>query len=370
MCVCVCPIRCSEYFACVCCDWTQTCVLHAQVKATFTAENPDRGVAFPTCISVNNCVAHFCPTSDHPAVLAVGDVVKVEMAAHVDGYIVTQAHTIVCGPHPELPLTARAADAVCAAYLAAEIALRMLQPGAAGRDITAAIHQVAAHFHVAPMVAMSTRRLRQFVLDGDKIIPGGVDKDQPFESAAVVEVQDVFAIDVAMSTGSGSAQEATTERATVYRRNLHQHYNLKLHAARAMYAEVTRRFPALPFSLSMMSDEKTARYGSGECEKHNLFEIYPVFFERAGETVAHFKMTAVVDAAGPRRLSAALPPPFVHSVWNLPESLAAILARPVRGPSVGQLPAQVGLATVCAAAGLAAPVPAAAVSDAVAMSTE
>jgi methionine aminopeptidase len=35
-----------------------------------------KGVAFPTCISVNSVVSHFSPNSDDTTVLKAGDVVK------------------------------------------------------------------------------------------------------------------------------------------------------------------------------------------------------------------------------------------------------------------------------------------------------
>jgi len=35
-----------------------------------------KGVAFPTCISVNNCVGHFSPLKDDTTVLKDGDLVK------------------------------------------------------------------------------------------------------------------------------------------------------------------------------------------------------------------------------------------------------------------------------------------------------
>ena len=35
------------------------------------------GIAFPTCVSVNNCVCHFSPlVSDSPVVLRNGDLIK------------------------------------------------------------------------------------------------------------------------------------------------------------------------------------------------------------------------------------------------------------------------------------------------------
>jgi len=39
-----------------------------------------KGIAFPTCISVNNCVCHFSPVDPDDQVLADGDVVKMSVA--------------------------------------------------------------------------------------------------------------------------------------------------------------------------------------------------------------------------------------------------------------------------------------------------
>jgi methionine aminopeptidase len=43
----------------------------------FFVPQVDKGIAFPTCISVNNCVGHFSPLkSDIDVLLHDGDVVK------------------------------------------------------------------------------------------------------------------------------------------------------------------------------------------------------------------------------------------------------------------------------------------------------
>ena len=36
----------------------------------------EKGIAFPTCISVNNVVSHFSPNSDDQTILKLGDVVR------------------------------------------------------------------------------------------------------------------------------------------------------------------------------------------------------------------------------------------------------------------------------------------------------
>jgi methionine aminopeptidase len=47
-----------------------------------------RGIAFPTCISVNNCCGHFSPLSQDPTTLKEGDVVKVYVSFNIDHSII------------------------------------------------------------------------------------------------------------------------------------------------------------------------------------------------------------------------------------------------------------------------------------------
>jgi len=47
------------------------------VAAVFNKGKLEKGVAFPTCISINNCVGHFSPLAGDPKELEEGDVVKV-----------------------------------------------------------------------------------------------------------------------------------------------------------------------------------------------------------------------------------------------------------------------------------------------------
>merc|ERR1711936_1316483 len=89
-----------------------------------------KGIAFPTCISVNNCICHFSPlVSEADVVLADGDVVKIDMGAHIDGFIAVVAHTVVVGASASNPVTGKKADVLLAAQLCSEAALRLVKPG-------------------------------------------------------------------------------------------------------------------------------------------------------------------------------------------------------------------------------------------------
>lgn len=57
------------------------------------------GIAFPTGLSVNNCVAHYTPNpGQRDVVLHNGDVIKVDFGVHVNGWIVDSAFTMSFNP--------------------------------------------------------------------------------------------------------------------------------------------------------------------------------------------------------------------------------------------------------------------------------
>lgn len=47
------------------------------VNSVFKTKNLEKGVAFPTCVSVNNVVGHYSPLEGDTVTLQEGDVVKV-----------------------------------------------------------------------------------------------------------------------------------------------------------------------------------------------------------------------------------------------------------------------------------------------------
>ena len=54
-------------------------MIEEEVKKTFSSKkskNLERGIAFPTCISVNNVMGHYSPLVDESTQLEEGDVAK------------------------------------------------------------------------------------------------------------------------------------------------------------------------------------------------------------------------------------------------------------------------------------------------------
>jgi methionine aminopeptidase len=64
--------------------------MEEELKKVFSnkkSKKLERGIAFPTCVSVNNILGHFSPMKDESAALKEGDVAKIDLGCHLDGFI-------------------------------------------------------------------------------------------------------------------------------------------------------------------------------------------------------------------------------------------------------------------------------------------
>ncbi|CAL8319848.1 unnamed protein product [Merluccius merluccius] len=272
-----------------------------------------KGIAFPTSVSVNNCVCHFSPLrSDADIILKDGDLVKIDLGVHVDGFISNVAHSFVVGVTKEAPLQGRKADVLRAAHLCAEAALRLVKPGNQNSQVTDAWNKIAKSFKCSPIEGMLSHQLKQHIIDGEKtIIQNPTEQQRKDHEKAEFEVHEVYAVDVLISTGEGKAKDGG-QRTTIYKRDPNKVYGLKMKTSRMFFSEVERRFDAMPFTLRALQDESKARLGVVECSKHELVQPFNVLHEKDGEFVAQFKFTVLLMANGPLRITNSLFDPDLY----------------------------------------------------------
>ncbi|KAJ8017033.1 hypothetical protein DPEC_G00013560 [Dallia pectoralis] len=286
----------------------------AETGKVFRKEKDQKkGIAFPTSVSVNNCVCHFSPLkSDPEIILKDGDLVKIDLGVHVDGFISNLAHSFVVGVTKNTPLTGRKADVIKAAHLCAEAALRLVKPGNQNSQVTEAWNKIAKSFKCTAIEGMLSHQLKQHVIDGEKtIIQNPTDQQRKDHEKAEFEVHEVYAVDVLISTGEGKAKDAG-QRTTIYKRDPDKQYGLKMKTSRMFFSEVERRFDTMPFTLRAFEDESKARLGVVECAKHELLQPFNVLHEKEGEFVAQFKFTVLLMANGPHRITTGLYDPELY----------------------------------------------------------
>jgi len=296
--------------------------IEAETAKVFAKKKFLRGTSFPTCISVNNTVCNFSPLSSDPAVvIQEGDVVKIDLGAHFDGYPSQIGHTIVATANPQQPITGRKADVICAAHFAGECALRLCRPGNKASQITKVIQDVADVFKCNPVADFRSFQVERNVIEGEKSIPNRKNEEENDEDCTFAE-NEVYILDILMSSGSGKPKLGDA-KTTVYKKTENM-YNLKLAASRYVLTEASKRFGNFPFTLRSL-DEKRGRLGIVECSKNNLMDDYPVVYEQDGEFVAQFKFTVLLLPNSIQKLNA-FNLPFVQSEYNITEpALTSVL---------------------------------------------
>lgn len=204
----------------------------------------EKGIAFPTCISVNELCGHYSPLKGESSTLKAGDIAKIDMACHLDGFIAAAAHTVIVGGEP---VEDKRADVIMAAWNAAEAALRLVQVGNTNTQVTEAFSKIAEDFKCKPLQGVLSHQMKKHVIDGNRAILS-VETDEQKVDEFEFELNEVYCIDVVMSTGEGRSKETET-RSTVFKRAVETSYILKTQKARQFISEVNKRFPALPFTL-------------------------------------------------------------------------------------------------------------------------
>jgi len=249
----------------------------------------ERGIAFPCCISVNHICGHNSPLPDESTALAEGDVAKIDLGCHIDGYVAQAAHTIIVGGGK---VNGGKADVILAAYHAQQAALRSIKEQVTNTTVTKAISDIADEFQVNPIEGVLSHKLKKHLIDGNDCIINKANAENQVEEYEFAP-GDVIALDILISTGDGKVKESEI-RTTVFKRELDMWYQLKSQKSRAFFTEVNSKYPTLPFTTAGFADQVGAKLGVKECINHDLLISYPVLIEKASEYVAHFKTTVAV----------------------------------------------------------------------------
>ncbi|KAF9417797.1 hypothetical protein HW555_005211 [Spodoptera exigua] len=281
------------------CEFGDKLILDETSKVFKKEKDSKKGIAFSTCVSVNNCICHFSRYLAKTITYSKRVISPRYLGAHIDGFIAVVAHTVIVGG---VEVTGRAADVVLAAHLASEAALRLLRPGNENYVITDAVQKITAEYGCKPVEGMLSHQLKQFRIDGEKsIIQNPSEAQRKEHEKATLETYEVYAMDVLVSTGEGIGREMDT-RCTIYKKT-DEVYQLKLKASRMFYSEVRNKHGSMPFNLRSFDKETSARLGVVECVNHKLIEPFQVLYERPGELVAQFKFTALLLPSGTHRIT-------------------------------------------------------------------
>ena len=293
-------------------------MIQTEVAKIYTKLKKSRkGIAFPTCISVNNMVGHFSPYRKNkkgekdPTRILEGDIVKIELGAHIDAFPAVMAYTVVVNETGEL-MTPEKASVVRAVSEAAKKIVPLMKPGNTNYDIVKVLQDTAkkhecnlptidANIHAPGVLSY---QMSQFIVDGynedndeypHRFIMPKYSPVYDFEMEKLeLEENEVYGIDIVMCSKAGKLKPSNYVT-TIYRYVPEQRATLQLKSAAMVRNTFNNyRFPVNYADRLVGHTSSKYRFGLRECIKKRLVEPYHVVVGSQGEQIARMKFTVIV----------------------------------------------------------------------------
>lgn len=211
------------------CEFGDNFILE-EVKKVYNskkAKKLERGISFPTCISVNNVCGHFSPLKDESVALKEGDVCKVDLGAHIDGYITQAAYTIVVRKNREEKVTGQKADLLKGTHTALQAAIRTFFADKKNTEVTETIKKATDTYKIVPMDGFFSGKVKKHMIDTADTIANRHNPEQKVEDYTFAP-GDVFYLDIIVGTGTEGKARESEFRTTVFRRAIENTYLLKI----------------------------------------------------------------------------------------------------------------------------------------------
>ncbi len=222
-------------------------------------------IAFPCNISINEIASHYTPDDDIPR-FKRGDVVKIDIGVHIEGYIADTANTVevVTGHHSKL---------IKACEEALDNAILSVRDCVQTRTVGKVIEQTIKKHGFIPIKHLTGHSLEQYILHSGMSIPnyGSVFSQK-------IKKDMVFAIEPFATCGTGSIRYGKP------------HIYAAVKAITTSHKKISERFGTLPFARRWvpemnMDDLKGLR---------EYFEL----IESSGAIVAQSEHTVIVGEGG------------------------------------------------------------------------
>ena len=241
--------------------------------------------AFPANLSRNDEAAHYTPGPEDVAAFRAGDLVKVDVGAHLDGAIADTAETVEVGGTHRLDNLVRAARDGLAAGVAA------VRPGVRVNDVSRAIASAIHARGLKPIENLTGHSIERYLLHAGKAIP-----NVPGFSDATLAEGEVIAIEPFATNGAGSIGNGPFGNI--------QRFRADPGAKDPELARLFGRFRTLPFTARWIDRPEELE---ALRRARRTLQTYPVFVERGGGLVAQAEHTILVGPDRAEILSAAPP---------------------------------------------------------------
>jgi methionyl aminopeptidase len=242
--------------------------------------------AFPCNVSVNEIAAHFTSPPQDKRTIPEKSIVKIDLGAHVDGYIADSAVTVSFNPEYE--------SLVETAERALEKAVEILRPGLPISQFGSIIQGTIKSYGCKPVSNLTGHQIGRYLIHTGKSLPN-VPPIVPRFSLAKIGVGEVYGVEPFVTVPDAAGKVKSGSEACIFR--FLKPKNLKNTDAKRLLDYVKKNFQTLPFTerwLKGIVPENRYKAAFSELLSSRSLMAYPVFIEESGKPVAQAEHTVMI----------------------------------------------------------------------------
>lgn len=242
--------------------------------------------AFPCCVGLNEVAAHYTPLPGEGGVIRDGDVVKVDLGVHVEGYIADTATTICYNPHYD--------SLVEAARVALSEAVRALRDGVGLGDVGGVVSRAAEVRGFKTIRNLSGHLMKPYTIHAGKSVP-----NTWVQTNEVAREGEVYAVEPFLTLRDGMGYVVESPHRAIY--SIVSRRKTGDRMLDEFVERVWEERRTLPFTLRWYVDLFEPSMLQKMLEKlvsMKVLRVYPSLVEAGGRCVAQFENTVMVSKAG------------------------------------------------------------------------
>jgi methionyl aminopeptidase len=245
--------------------------------------------AFPVNLCINNTAAHYTsPIKDDGIEINEGDIVKIDLGVHIEGFIVDTAFTVSFNEDELLE------NIIQATEVALDAAKMMVKPKANTRDIGKKIETIVKGFKYNPIKELGGHQIERWTVHGKKQLP-----ELGSQGGDIMEVGEVFSIEIFASNGEGSVHN--TNNSYIFELNPYAgRVPLRRKTSKQLLGFINKNYKTLPFADRWLAKEFRlgVSFGLQELVQQGKLQSHYVLAEKKGIYVAQIEETVIVTDEG------------------------------------------------------------------------
>ena len=243
----------------------------------------DKGgeIAFPVNLSINDIAAHYTPDADETLTFKNGDLVKVDIGVHVDGYIADAATSVSIGGQDQ--------ELIKAAEDAVNQFIKEIKPGKTVGEMSSLVEEVVFSHGVNPIRNLAGHDMGQYLEHGGLSIPNG-----KIPSNVEIPEDTALGMEVFTTTGDGMVNESSPTLIYMFT----QLRPVRLRESRKIIEKIGQEYKTLPFAKRWLKDVTTPlrlHLALRELENREVIRGYPPLREKTHAKVAQHEETIIVQ---------------------------------------------------------------------------